>query len=147
MRRGRRWRWVVGMVGDGCREGGGEEDGGVNAGELNGTRPDGERRLAGGDGVRRGRGDRWCRMIGGRGRPRTCCSLRNKRCRSLRRRRLITMQAFTLPAPTLAQLSRRQRGRRGWVLKSEIHETELWRERREFKRTVLQKADPCRLTA
>jgi hypothetical protein len=43
---------------EGCREGGDDEDRGVNEGESNETQQDGDRRFTGGDGVRRGRG--WC---------------------------------------------------------------------------------------
>ncbi len=38
---------------DCCQVGGGDEDGGVNTGESNGTQPDRDRRVEGGDGVRR----------------------------------------------------------------------------------------------
>jgi hypothetical protein len=60
------------MVGDGCREGSGEEDVGVNTGESNGT-------VEGRDGVRRARGHGSLGMNGGRGRPVTIWSLSRKR--------------------------------------------------------------------
>ncbi len=48
------WHWEEGMVGDGCQVGDGDEDGGVDAGELNGTQPDRDHRVMGGDGMRWG---------------------------------------------------------------------------------------------
>ncbi len=54
-----------GMVGESDRAGREEGDGGVVDGVSKGTRPDGDRRVEGGDGVQRGRGRESWRMNGG----------------------------------------------------------------------------------
>ncbi len=59
----------VGGGGDGCRAVGGDKDWNVNMGKLNGTQPDGEHQVAGGDGMHRSQGYGSYRMIGGSSHP------------------------------------------------------------------------------